>query len=165
MSPRKPTPAAATAERLALEKGTKSTSTEEQSNPDEQFEIIIEKGTANKLSPKSKGKIYFQLARNQDDKANYLRITSNDGGGLHSREWVALDKVITTLSGQAGHPFKSNALKECMIGKSANNASFLAAILRSSEIKLIKPSEKSTFHHVLVDDFEQRAVSLQKRTK
>ncbi len=165
MPPRKHTPAAATAERLALEKDQKSANTEEQSGPETQFQIIIENGTADKLRPKSKGKIYFQLARNQDDKANYLRITGNDGGGLHSREWVALDKVITTLSGQAGHPFKSSALKDCMVGKSANNASFLAAILRSSDINLIKPSEKSTFHHVLADDFEQQAASLQKRTK
>lgn len=165
MSPRKHTPAAATAERLALEKDTKSANAKEENSTETQFQIIIEKGTADKLSPKSEGKIYYQLARNQDDKANYLRITGNDGGGLHSREWIALDKVITTLSGQAGHPFKSSALKECMVGKSANNASFLAAILRSSDIGLIKPSEKSTFHHLLVDDFEQRAASLQKRTK
>jgi hypothetical protein len=52
-----------------------------------------------------------------------------------------------------------------MIGKSANNASFLAAILRSPEIKLIKATEKSVFSHLLDDNFEKQSASLLKRNK
>lgn len=165
MSPAKHANMPATTKQVALIKSTHSESVKDLNSTETEFQIIIEQGTADKLSPKSTGKIYFQLARHQDDQTNYLRITGNDGGGLHSREWIALDKVIATLSGQAGHPFKSSVLKTCMVGKSANNVSFLAAILRSGDIKLLKPSEKSLFHHVLVDDFEQQAASLQKRTK
>lgn len=165
MSPAKHANSAATTKQVAQTKNTHAENAKESDSTESQFQIIIEQGSVNKLSPKSTGKIYFQLARHQDDQTNYLRITGNDGGGLHSREWIALDKVITTLSGQAGHPFKSSVLKTCMVGKSANNVSFLAAILRSGDIKLLKPSEKSLFLHVLVDDFEQQAASLQKRTK
>ncbi|WP_415902140.1 hypothetical protein ACMXYR_14540 [Neptuniibacter sp. QD29_5] len=84
----------------------------ETSNPDENYKILIERGVADKLSPKSTGKIYFQFARQIEEKKNYLQISDTDGGGLHTREFVSLEKIITTLSGQAGHPFKSSVLKE-----------------------------------------------------
>ena len=137
----------------------------EELDPPSAYQILIENGEADKLSPKSTGKIYFELARYQVDGCNYLRIKGNEGGGLHSREWVSVEKVINTLSTQAGHPFKSSVLKTCTIGKSSNNASFLAAILRSSEIKLIQATEKNTFSHLLVDDFEKLSAALLKRNK
>ena len=105
MSPAKHANSAATTKQVAQTKNTHAENAKEPDSTESQFQIIIEQGSVNKLSPKSTGKIYFQLARHQDDQTNYLRITGNDGGGLHSREWIALDKVITTLSGPAGHPF------------------------------------------------------------
>jgi len=130
---------------------------------DDQFELIIERGVAEKLSPKSNGKIYFQLARNKDDSRNYLRIIGNDGGGLHSKEWIALEKIISHLSGVSESTFKSSALKDCMIGKSSNNVSFLAATLRSPLIKLIKSAEGSPFTHQLDDGFDKTAAALIER--
>jgi hypothetical protein len=127
--------------------------------------LLIEKGEAGKLSPKSSGKIYFELVRQHTDNLNYLRITGNDGGGLHSREWISIEKVINALKTQEGHPFKSSILKTCMVGKSANNVSFLAAILRSTDIKLIKQSPTNTFSHLLVDDFDKQSAALLKRDK
>lgn len=156
MSPRKSTQSA--------DNATKFEQRRETSNPDENYKILIERGVADKLSPKSTGKIYFQLAHQTEDKKNYIRIADTEGGGLHTREFISLEKIITTLSGQAGHPFKSSVLKECMVGKSSNNSSFLAAILRTSDIRLIKPSENSTFLHVLVDDFDKRSTALLKRS-
>jgi len=50
-----------------------------------------------------------------------------------------------------------------MTGKSSNNASFLAAILRSPEIGLIKASEKNAFQHLLVDNFTKVAAALLQR--
>ncbi len=135
----------------------------QQPDPDTNYELIIERGEADKLSPKSVGKIYFQFAKNLEDSGLYLRITGNDGGGLHSREWVDFQKVIDTISPQSNHPFKSTLLKSCMKGKSSNNTSFLAAILRSPEIRLIKASDKSAFLHLLVDDFDNGAAALLQR--
>jgi len=126
------------------------------------YKLIIERGIADKLSPKSSDKIYFQLARDTEEKINYLRIDSNDGGGLHSKEWIPLEGVINALSEQKGHSFKSSVLKPCMVGRSSNNASFLAAILRSPEIRLIRASDKSTFVHQLVDDFDKQSTALLK---
>lgn len=164
MSPKKPNTDTDTVQTLDHEEAQK-TGSEAGVNLPLVYHPLIEKGVADKLSPKSTGKIYFQLARHQEDGRNYLRIDSNDGGGLHSREWIPLDNVVNALAGQSGHPFKSSILKACMIGKSSNNASFLAAILRSPPIKLIQPSEKSTFLHVLVADFDKRSDELLKRIK
>ncbi len=129
------------------------------------FKLIIERGVADKLNPKATGKVYFQLARHTEENKNYLRIDGNDSSGLHSREWIPLESLVEQLKAQAGHPFKSLILKSCMKGKSANNASFLAAILRSPEIKLIQPAEKNLFLHQLVEDFDARSSALLKRTK
>lgn len=137
----------------------------ETNKPDQSYAMIIEHGEADKLSPKSPDKIHFQLAHDSKEKISYLRITGNGGGGLHSKEWIPLEGVINVLTGQAGHTFKSSVLKPCMVGKSSNNASFLAAILRSPEIKLIQPSEKSTFLHELAADFDKRSDELLKRIK
>ncbi|MEM5536574.1 hypothetical protein WNY58_09240 [Neptuniibacter pectenicola] len=128
------------------------------------YQPIIEHGEADKLSPKSSDKIHFQFARDTKEKINYLRITGNGGGGLHSKEWVPLEGIISILAQQAGHTFKSSVLKSCMIGKSSNNSSFLAAILRSPDIELIRASDKSTFVHQLVDDFDKRSAALLKRS-
>ena len=129
----------------------------------DRFELIIERGEANKLSPKSQGKIYFQLATNLDDKQNYLRIIGNDGGGLHSKEWVSLEKVISTLSGLTDQVFKSSALKSCMVGRSSNNFSFLAAVLRSSQVNLITAAEGSPFSHQLSPSFDKTSAELLKK--
>lgn len=145
-----------------LLKGTDSEN--QQSHSNAQYELIIERGEAAKLSPKSAGKIYFQFAKSSEDDALYLRIDSNDGGGLHSREWINFQKVIDTISPQTGSPFKSTLLRTCMKGKSSNNASFLAAILRSPEIGLIKASERSAFQHLLADNFDEVGAALQQRT-
>ena len=130
---------------------------------DSDYALIIERGLADKLSPASTGNIYYQLAQNINDQKLYLRINGNDGGGLHSKEWIDLAAVMETLSNQGSRPFKSTLLKPCMRGKSSNNASFLAAILRAPDIALIKASEKNAFLHLLVDGFENVAEKLLKR--
>jgi len=134
---------------------TSTTHTED--DPDAYYQIIIERGEAAKLSPRAEGKIYFQLARHDQEDRVYVRIDGNDGGGLHTREWIDMMTVVDTLREQADKAFKSTLLKTCIVGKSANNASFLAAILRAPGLELIQASEKSPFIHVLTEDFEQAA--------
>jgi len=145
-SPEEPTPES---------ENTSTTHTED--DPDAHYQIIIERGEAAKLSPRAEGNIYFQLVRHDKEDRVYVRIDGNDGGGLHSREWIEMMTVVDTLREQADKAFKSTLLKTCIVGKSANNASFLAAILRAPGLELIKASEKSPFIHVLTEDFEQAA--------
>jgi hypothetical protein len=116
---------------------------------DSHFKTLLV-GHAPKLSSKSQGLIGYEVALNTDDKSRYLRLTSNDSGGLFSKEWVKLDDLYELLEPmEADKPFKSSVFKSIMKGGSANNVSFLSAVLRSEEVALILKSEKSQFLHVV----------------
>ena len=116
---------------------------------DNHFKTLLV-GHAPKLSSKSSGLIGYEIALNTDDKSRYLRLTSNDSGGLFSKEWVKLDDLYELLEAmEADKPFKSSVFKSVMKGGSANNVSFLSAVLRSEEIALTLKSDKSQFLHVV----------------
>jgi len=116
---------------------------------DSQYKTLLV-GQAKSLSTKSKGLIGFELALNIDDKCRYLRMTANSNGGLFSKEWVSLDTVFALLEQQPlDKPFKSSIFKVIITGKSANNFSFISAVLRCDEIGLILKSEKSQFLHLV----------------
>jgi hypothetical protein len=116
---------------------------------DSHFKTLLV-GHAPKLSSKSQGLIGYEVALNTDDKSRYLRLTSNDSGGLFSKEWVKLDDLYELLEAmEADKSFKSSVFKSIIKGGSANNVSFLSAVLRSEEVALILKSEKSQFLHVV----------------
>ncbi|SGZ20493.1 hypothetical protein [Moritella viscosa] len=124
------------------------------------FSNIVLSGKGEKLSPKTDNNVFFDLAKNDGDGELYLRISSNEGGGLHSKEWVPLQSIITILDEQAQKPFKSTVLKSVFTSSSANNSGFLAGVLRSNDIGLITQSGKSVFLHVLVTDYEEKKAKL-----
>jgi hypothetical protein len=116
---------------------------------DSHFKTLLV-GHAPKLSSKSKGLIGYEVALNTDDKFCYLRLTSNDSGGLFSKEFIKLEDLYELLEAmEADKPFKSSVFKPVIKGGSANNVSFLSAVLRSEEIALILKSGKSQFLHVV----------------
>lgn len=118
-------------------------------DPDSQYKTVLV-GQAKALSAKSKGLIGFELALNTDDKCRYLRMTGNSNGGLFSKEWVGIDALFALLEQQAlDKPFKSSIFKTVISGKSANNCSFISAVLRCEEFGLILKSEKSQFLHLV----------------
>ncbi|CAK1953805.1 hypothetical protein [Vibrio crassostreae] len=122
--------------------------------PVDHFTNIVLDGKAKKLSPKTENHVFYQLSVHDDLNALFLRLSGNEGGGLHSKEWVAFEDIIAVLNEQDDKPFKSTVLKSVFKGGSANNAGFMAAALR--RLLLILPSEKSVFLHVLAPDYEQR---------
>jgi hypothetical protein len=131
----------------------------------EKYQIIIDQAKANKLSPKTLDCIFFQVARNIDDDKIYLKMTGNEGGGLHSKEWLALNNIIDILTNQQSEKhFKSSVLRPVFVGKSSNNAAFLAAVLRSETIGLIRCSDSSKFLHVLTGDMQEKGDALLKLT-
>ena len=137
-----------------------NTGVTESVNPDAGFTFLIDKGHATKLSPKSTGTIFFQLAVCDADKTLHVRISGNEGGGLHSKEWVSLNAVMEVLKTLKDQSFKSSVFKKVMVGKSSNNVSFLSGILRSTDIGLIQPSPDGTFLHQLAPDFELKYKNL-----
>lgn len=128
----------------------------------ESHQILID-DKASKLSPKQPGFIYFELGKHLETNELELRLKGNDGGGLHSKEWVRLSTIIEILDRQEeDKPFKSGLFKPLFGGKSANNASFIAAVLRCSAISLTGSTENSIFLHVLNKNFKSKREALLK---
>lgn len=117
--------------------------------------------TAEKLSTRSEGLIFYAIGRHEESGELFLKITGNQGGGLHSKEWIALsviDDVLRSLP--ADKPFKSSVMKRLFKGGSANNAGFLSAILRSDGLKLVQKADGNPMLHELVPDYLERLGSL-----
>ena len=117
--------------------------------------VVLVDGKAAKLSTKKRGFVTFTLATCIDSGELELRLTGNDGGGLHSKEWLSVTAIVDVLNVQVtDKPFKSTVFKSVFKGASANNASFLAAVLRSKDINLIISTEKSQYLHMLPSNYE-----------
>ncbi|MGE6109019.1 hypothetical protein [Aeromonas sobria] len=117
--------------------------------------------TAEKLSSRSEGLIFYAIGRHEESGELFLKITGNQGGGLHSKEWIALSAIDDVLrSLPADKPFKSSVMKRLFKGGSANNAGFLSAILRSDGLKLVQKADGNPMLHELVPDYLERLGSL-----
>ncbi|NOJ02075.1 hypothetical protein F0240_19955 [Vibrio kanaloae] len=122
--------------------------------PVDHFTNIALEGKAKKLSPKTENHVFYEIAIHDEEKELYIRMTGNQGGGLHSKEKILLKDITAVLDVQGDKPFKSSVMKCVFSGQSANNAGFMAACCRG--LGLIIQSEKSVFLHVLAPDYEQR---------
>lgn len=124
------------------------------------YSLIVENGKALKLSPKTQNHVFYQIATQDDDESLHIRLSGNEGGGLHSKEWISVNAIIDVIDAMKDQPIKSTILKSVFKGGSTNNAAFLAAVLRSNEIGLLAQSEKSVFIHKLSADYEERKTTL-----
>ncbi|EKO3974954.1 hypothetical protein FNO25_002949 [Vibrio fluvialis] len=122
--------------------------------PVNHFTNIVREGKAKKLSPKTENHVFYEIAIHDEDNELYIRMSGNQGGGLHSKEMIPLKDITAVLDVQGDKPFKSSVMKCVFSGQSANNAGFMAACCRG--LGLIIQSEKSVFLHVLAPDYEQR---------
>ncbi len=120
------------------------------------YTLIVENGKALKLSPKTQNHVFYQIATQDDDDSLHIRLSGNEGGGLHSKEWISVDAIIAVLDEMKDQPIKSTILKSVFKGGSTNNTAFLAAVLRSDAIGLLTQSEKSVFIHQLSADYDER---------
>lgn len=76
-------------------------------------------------------------------KAIYVRVASNSGGGFFSQEWVALKDIQKALS--AGSPISAIRLMPLFRGQSVNTPGFLLAVLAAENlIRLYRGSSGST---------------------
>lgn len=130
------------------------------STPKDPIQILV-RYTASKLSPRSEGLIFYAIGRHEVSGELFLKITGNQGGGLHSKEWIelsAVDEILQSLP--ADKPFKSSVMKKLFKSGSANNAGFLCAILRSDGMKLLKKADGNPMLHELAADYSQRLSAL-----
>jgi len=117
------------------------------------FTLLIADGKALKLSPKTQNHVFYQLAVKDEDNSLHLRMSGNEGGGLHTKLWVSVEAILNLLDEQDGKSIKSTLLKPVFTGGSANNCGFMAAVLRSADIGLLSQSDNSVFVHRLHDDY------------
>ncbi|HHX8512229.1 TPA: hypothetical protein ACVO12_004483 [Vibrio diabolicus] len=136
----------------AVESNEQVTVTDDQ--PVDHFTNIVREGKAKKLSPKTENHVFYQIALHDEETEFHIRMSGNEGGGLHSKEWIPLKDITAVLDVQGDKSFKSSVMKCVFSGQSANNAGFMAACCRG--LGLIIQSEKSVFLHVLAPDYEQR---------
>ncbi|HAS6429146.1 TPA: hypothetical protein GRR61_20140 [Vibrio parahaemolyticus] len=122
--------------------------------PVDHFTYIVREGKAKKLSPKTENHVFYEIALHDEENELYIRMTGNQGSGLHSKEMIPLKDITAVLDVQGDKPFKSSVMKCVFSGQSANNAGFMAACCRG--LGLIIQSDKSVFLHVLAPDYEQR---------
>ena len=129
---------------------------DEQLLPEESYKLLIESGQAEKISPKASGMLTWQLAMSETDNELYLRLLANGSGGLFSKDWVPITKIESVLESQPATGFTSGVFKSLFKGASANNAGFLAAVLRSPDICLLEGHPDKLFTHVLYPDWRER---------
>lgn len=129
-------------------------------DPLEGFTLVIDEAKALKLSPKTTNHVLYQLAVKDEDKTLHLRMTGNEGGGLHSKEWIPLNAIFDLIEPLGIEPISSTYLKPLFAKGSANNAGFLAAVLRSKELSLLVKSVKSQFQHERPSYFDQSKSNL-----
>ncbi|WP_101961050.1 hypothetical protein [Vibrio harveyi] len=122
--------------------------------PVDHFTNIVREGKAKKLSPKTENHVFYEIAIHDEENELYIRMTGNQGSGLHSKEMIPLKDITAVLDVQGDKPFKSSVMKCVFSGQSANNAGFMCGVCRG--LGLIIQSEKSVFLHVLAADYEQR---------
>ncbi len=115
--------------------------------------LSLKTGKASKIGQRSKGDIHYRILTDQSLKQLYLFITSNDDGGYYSKEVVPFEKIEQCLKDSKPNiPLSSKLFKSAFIGRSSNNAAFLAAILRNE--KLITPVVDAVRKHSIQPGWE-----------
>jgi len=119
---------------------------------------IIKKTNCGKVSTPEKETLTYNIGHCDDEY--YFRITDNVGGGFFSHEWISLNDITQCLPTDSN--FNATALTPLFKSKSANNAGFLAAVLKS-EYLLLRFKETKRLH--TVGDISAFTKTMQKLVK
>lgn len=113
--------------------------------------LQLKAASAKKIGKLSVGSIHYQILSDKAKVNLFLRVTGNDGGGYFSQELVSMQEIERCLKSRSGaDPFPSKVLMDVFVGRSANNAGFLAAILRAEGILSAAPDTET--QHVFTGD-------------
>ena len=98
--------------------------------------LAVKEGHAPKLSLGAEGKITYQLALSIDKKQIFIALVDSGSQGYFSREWINTDAILEILEGlgQRAEAFPSKVLLPVFVGRSSNNAPFLAAALLAENL-------------------------------
>ena len=98
--------------------------------------LVVKEGHASKLSFGAEGKISYQLALSIDKKQIFIALVDSGSQGYFSREWINTEAILEILKGlgQRAEAFPSKVLLPVFVGRSSNNAPFLAAALLAEKL-------------------------------
>ncbi len=113
---------------------------------------LLKTDLAAKLSPRSQGGITYVLLADLGDAPDlHLAVTANEGGGLWSREAIALSTLEAVLAAYGDQPFPTRALSDAMVGRSSNNPPFCLAVLK--DLGLVRPAPDKAHQHAKAGDW------------
>lgn len=120
---------------------------------------MLKHATCKKLGRQSVGGISYEFLADIERQNLSVRITANFGGGYFSREIVPFSAVKACLDRrEADKPFPSKLFKESFIGRSANNAGFMAALLRAEGLLALAPDTET--QHIVSGDWSAFAKTM-----
>ena len=109
--------------------------------------LSLKSSKTTKIGLRTEGYIHYRVLSDQDQKL-YFNITANDDGGYYSKEIIPFDVVEELLKNiKPNVAISSSLFRSAFIGRSNNNAAFLAAILRAE--KLLAPMADAVKKHTV----------------
>ncbi|KAB7623400.1 hypothetical protein [Alkalilimnicola sp. S0819] len=108
---------------------------------------LLREGTATKLGQRAQGTITYRWLADPEHEQLFVALTGNESGGYFSREIVPFQAVEACFAHQdEALAFRTRIFRQAFVGKSTNNAGFLAAILRAEG--LLGPAPEAAHEYV-----------------
>lgn len=109
--------------------------------------LSLKSSKTTKIGLRTEGYIHYRVLSDQDQKL-YFNITANDDDGYYSKEIIPFDSVEELVKNiKPNVAISSSLFRSAFIGRSNNNAAFLAAILRAE--KLLSPMADAVKKHTV----------------
>ena len=109
--------------------------------------LSLKSSKTTKIGLRTEGYIHYRVLSDQDNRL-YFNITGNDDDGYYSKEIIPFDVVeelVKTIKPNVA--ISSSLFIPAFVGRSNNNAAFLAAILRAE--KLLAPMADAVKKHTV----------------
>ena len=126
--------------------------------------LSLKSSKTTKIGLRTEGYIHYRVLSDHDNRL-YFNITANDDGGYYSKEIISFDSVEELVKNiKPNVAISSSLFIPAFIGRSNNNAAFLAALLR--EEKLLSPMADAVKKHTVETGWDRwRADMLKNVTK
>ena len=109
--------------------------------------LSLKSSKTTKIGLRTEGYIHYRVLSDQDNRL-YFNITGNDDDGYYSKEIIPFDSVEELVKNiKPNVAISSSLFRSAFIGRSNNNAAFLAALLRAE--KLLSPMADAVKKHTV----------------
>ena len=109
--------------------------------------LSLKSSKTTKIGLRTEGYIHYRVLSDQDNRLSF-NITGNDDDGYYSKEIIPFDSVEELVKNiKPNVAISSSLFRSAFIGRSNNNAAFLAALLRAE--KLLSPMADAVKKHTV----------------